>query len=202
MTNGTLGPRPEWLAALGLTRTHSRLEVSERAAVLDLAAWHDAADARDWPVDPPRSIETWLARAPRDVFRPPYAHYALGDEFAVALAKGLRLEGDGPPFALLDGPGDVVGSFADVFCGCPRLQNIRAGFFGGVSDLFGSLLAVPATRARTLGRLDAIDHAEAAARLRAIVAGFSPPTIAWWPSDRFPLLSRPGVWVISGGPHG
>lgn len=49
----------------------------------------------------------------------------------------------------------------------------------------------PKAHARALQRLDALDHAECAARLEAIADGYSPPDLVI--DDSFGLLTRPAV---------
>lgn len=198
-------PAPTWLSAAGLVATHEPLDGDARAAVLSLADWHDNARTDDWYFEPPSQFggpgHTRARTAVVRTLGSINADLAIGAELAVGLAKSWRPVAKDPSSIPLGDVDDLLCDFASLFYGDSDAAQIGFSVFAEVSSLLAHLIASQGSRDTILARFDAIDHAEAAARLRSLADGFEPPWI-FQATDRFPLLSRPGVWVVTpGGPR-
>jgi len=198
-------PSPAWLATAGLVATFDPLEGDARAAVLDLADWHDNTRTDDWYFEPPAQFGgSCCTRARVAVVRTLgsiAADYAIGIELAIGLAKSWRpVAEDLSSFPLRDVE-SLLCDFTRFFYGDPAAAQIGFSLFSEVSSLLVHLIAAKRARDTILDRFDAIDHVEAATRLRALADGFEPPWL-FLATHQFPLLSRPGAWVLAhGGPR-
>lgn len=183
--------RPENETA-GFYVSHDPLSPNDRTRLMRLATWHLSQGPDDWPLD---TGAPWITidAAQEFVFafrsvRDHDADYAIGAELGLAHLKARRPFGPGIEADPDPGPCSLW-VFAEAFS--THSKELRGGFFGAFDTLLDAALVAPKAHARALQRLDALDHAECAARLEAIADGYSPPDLVI--DDSFGLLTRPGV---------
>lgn len=178
----------------GWHQSHDPLSTSDRARLMRLADWHLSQGPEDWPVDigaPWITIdENRKAVFPFRSVRDYGVDFAIGAELGLAHLKARRPFGPGVD-ADPDPGACSLWTFAEAFSGTTHSEALRLGFFGALDTMLDAALVAPKAHARALLRLDALDHAECAARLEAIAEGYTPPDLVI--ADCFGLLTRAGV---------
>lgn len=188
----------ERASSLGLGRMSRPLSPHAAGVVSAVIRWHEQAGPDEWIEPYGAPLAEWSASSRRFV---PLVRslgsgtddYTFGEELAIGAFKTVR------PF-----PGDsawycgeretVFSSVVEIFDDEESMSLIRAGFSEYTSMMLACALAGRSPFRAALARLDAIDHAEAAARLACLLHGFVPPCL-FSTRERFPLLSRPHSWV-------
>jgi hypothetical protein len=178
----------------GLHQSHDPLSTNGRARLMRLAAWHLSQAPDNWPLE---TSAPWIEIDENRKFvfafrsvRDHDADSAIGAELGLAHLKARRP--CGPGIDADPDPGACsLWAFAEAFSGTTHTVGLRLGFFGALDTLLDAALVAPKAHARALLRLDALDHAECAARLEAITDGYTPPDLVI--ADCFGLLTRAGV---------
>lgn len=188
----------ERVNAFGLARTHEPLNPGAADVVESVLRWHRYAGPNDWIEGDQLPVGAWNLKEGRllSMFQSlgqPEADFHFGAELAVGFCKCFRpFVGDPAWYAVQSDEGGLA-SVAALFDPKP-LANLRDGFFCTATMFLARALSQRSTWPAVLARLDAIDHAEAAARLACLLDGFAPVSL-FSMHERFPLLSRPGEWV-------